>query len=157
MMKILGSFARVAALAAVFALSTAGTAQANDLVNLLTSQLGVSEQQASGGAGSILDFAKAQMGDGDFDIVSQSLPDLGSLVGGGSGGGSTSSLVESGSSLLGGSSGDLGSITGIASSFSDLGMSPEMVDQFVPVILDYAKTAGSEQANQLLQGVLTAL
>ena len=150
------SFTRLAALALMVGLCGMGAAQANDLVGMLTSQLGVSEQQASGGAGSILDYAKGQMGAGDFDIVSQSMPDLGGLVGG-AGGGGTSSLVQSGTSLLGGGSSDLGSVAGIASSFSDLGMSPDMVSQFVPVILDYAKTNGSEQALQLLQGALSGI
>jgi len=150
------SFTRFAAVAFLIGLYGMGTAQANDLVNMLTSQLGVSEQQASGGAGSIMNYAKGEMGAGDFDIVSQSLPDLGSLVGGSSGGG-TSSLLQSGSSLLGGSSGGMGGVADVASSFSDLGMSPDMVSQFVPAILDYAKTNGSEQALSLLQGALSGL
>lgn len=153
-------FTRLAAFALMIAFVAMGTARANDLVGMLTSQLGVSDEQATGGAGSILDYAKGQMAPGEFDVVSQSMPDLGSLVGssmlGGSGGG-TSSLMQSGSSLLGGSSGDLGGAAQLASSFSDLGMSTDMVGQFVPVILDYAKTNGSEQALQLLQGALTGL
>jgi len=147
---------RLAAFALAIGLVGMGTAQANDLVAMLTSQLGVSEEQASGGAGSILDYAKGEMGAGDFDIVSQSMPDLGSLVGGGSGGG-TSSLMQSGSSLLGGSSSSLSDAAGLASSFSDLGMSPDMVSQFVPKILEYAQTNGSEQALQLLQGALSGI
>lgn len=150
------NFTQMAALTLAIGLFGMGTAQANDLVNMLTSQLGVSEEQASGGASSILDYASGEMGADDFDIVSQSMPDLGSLVGGSSGGGS-SSLLESGSSLLGASGGDMGGMADIASSFSDLGMSPDMVSQFVPQILEYAKTNGSEQAMKLLQGALTGL
>ena len=50
-----------------------------------------------------------------------------------------------------------GDVAGVASAFSNLGMSPDMVNQFVPVILEYAQSAGSEQAMQLLQGAFTAL
>jgi nitrate reductase assembly molybdenum cofactor insertion protein NarJ len=48
-------------------------------------------------------------------------------------------------------------MAGVASQFSDLGMSADMVNQFVPVILEHAQTAASEQAMQLLQGAFTAL
>ena len=96
------------------------------------------------------------MGVSDFDVVSSALPGVDSLIGAapdtGSGG-----VLGSATSLLGGSSSSLGDMAGIASQFSDLGMSPDMVSQFVPVILDYAQTAGSEQAMQLLQGAFTAL
>ena len=95
------------------------------------------------------------MGVSDFDVVSSALPGVDSLIGAAPDTGS--GLMGSASSLLGGSSSSLGDMAGMASSFSDLGMSPDMVSQFVPVILDYAQTAGSDQAMQLLQGAFTAL
>jgi hypothetical protein len=116
----------------------------------------VSEDQAAGGAGSLFDFAKGQMAPSDFDTVTSALPEVSDLMGaapqGGSGG-----LLGSASSLLGGSSGGLEDAAGVASSFSDLGMSPDMVNEFVPVILDYAESAGSDQAMQLLQSAFSAL
>ena len=133
-----------------------GRAQTSDLVGLLTSQLGVTAQQATGGAGSLFGFAKEQMAPADFGVVSSALPDVDGLIGAAPAAGSTSAL-GSASSLLGGSSGALGDMAGIASTFSDLGMSPDMVNQFVPVILEHAQTAGSEQAMQLLQTAFTAL
>jgi hypothetical protein len=36
-------------------------------------------------------------------------------------------------------------------------MSPTMVNEFMPVILEYTQSAGSEQAMQLLKGALSAL
>ena len=174
MVKWIRFYGMIAALAFAFGSADVGKAQTGDLVGMLTSQLGVSQQQASGGAGSLLSFAKDQMSAGDFDVVSSALPGVDSLIGaapgtgssalssgssllGGSLGGTGSSALSSGSSLLGGSSGGLGEMAGVASTFSDLGMSPDMVNQFVPVILDYAQTSGSEQAMQLLQGALTGL
>jgi hypothetical protein len=146
------------AAALVVAVFSAGTAaaQTSDLVGMLTSQLGVTENQAAGGAGSLFGFAKGQMAPGDFDTVTSALPEVSDLMGaapqGGSGG-----LLGSASSLLGGSSGGLEDAAGVASSFSDLGMSPDMVNEFVPVILDYAESAGSDQAMQLLQSAFSAL
>ena len=141
--------------ATVLGFPQASHGQTSGLVGLLTSQLGVSEQQASGGAGSLLDFAKGQMSAADFDVVTQALPDVGTLVGSAPSGGS--SMLGSSSSLLSGASGGLEGAAGVAGAFSELGMSPEMVNQFVPVILDYAKSAGNEQVMQLLQGAFSAL
>jgi len=95
------------------------------------------------------------MSSGDFDVVSSALPEVGGLMDAAPK--ENSGLLSSGSSLLGGSSGGLGDMAGVAGAFSDLGMSPDMVNEFVPVILDYAQSAGSEQAMQLLKGAFTAL
>ena len=148
-------FGLIVTFVAVLGASGTGRAQTSELIGLLTSQLGVTEQQATGGAGSLFGFAKEQMGVSDFDVVSSALPGVDSLIGAAPDTGS--SALGSASSLLGGSSGGLGDMAGIAGSFSDLGMSPDMASQFVPVILEYAQSAGSEQAMQLLQGAFTAL
>ncbi len=161
MVKWIRFYGMIAALVLAFGGANAGNAQTSDLVGMLTSQLGVSQQQASGGAGSLLSFAKDQMSAGDFDVVSSELPDVDSLIGAAPDTGSSAlgslGALSSGSSLLGGSSGGLGDMAGVASTFSDLGLSPDMVTQFVPVILEYAQTTCSEQAMQLLQGALTGL
>ena len=161
MVKWIRFYGMIAALVLAFGGANVGNAQTSDLVGMLTSQLGVSQQQASGGAGSLLSFAKDQMSAGDFDVVSSELPDVDSLIGAAPDTGSSAlgslGALSSGSSLLGGSSGGLGDMAGVASTFSDLGLSPDMVTQFVPVILEYAQTSGSEQAMQLLQGALTGL
>ncbi len=161
MVKWIRFYGMIAALAFAFGSADVGKAQTSDLVGMLTSQLGVSQQQASGGAGSLLSFAKDQMSAGDFDVVSSELPDVDSLIGAAPDTGSSAlgslGALTSGSSLLGGSSGGLGDMAGLASTFSDLGLSPDMVTQFVPVILEYAQTSGSEQAMQLLKGALTGL
>lgn len=156
MTRSLRYFGLMATFVAVLGASGTGKAQTSDLIGLLTSQLGVTEQQATGGAGSLFGFAQEEMGVSDFDVVSSALPSVDSLIGAAPETGS-SGLLGSASSLLGGSSSSLGDMASIASSFSDLGMSPDMVGQFVPVILDYAQSAGSEQVMQLLQGAFTAL
>ena len=147
--------AAIAAFVMVLVSAGTGTAQTSDLVGMLTSQLGVSEQQAAGGAGSLLDFAKGQMSGGDFDVVSSALPEVDGLLGAAPE--ASSGALGSASSLLGGSSGGLGEAAGVADAFSGLGMSPDMVNEFVPVILEYTQSAGSEQAMQLLKGAFTAL
>jgi hypothetical protein len=155
MTRYLRAVGTLVAIAIVLAWPGTGTAQTGDLVGLLTSQLGVSESQAAGGAGSLFNFAKGQMSAGDFDAVSGALPEVNDLMGAApeSGGG----VLGSASSLLDGSSGGLENMAGVADAFSGLGMSPDMVNEFVPVILDYAQSTGGEQTMQLLQTAFTAL
>ena len=170
---------RFIGLMAVFAVVVGVTgiarAQTSDLVGMLTSQLGVSSAQAAGGAGSLFSFAQGQMSPTDFGTVSSALPEVGGLMdavpSGGSGAAAAGSSLMGGTSLggtslggtslggssLGGSSmGGLGDIAGVTSAFSDLGLSPDMVQQFVPVVLDYAQSTGGSQIMQLLQGAFTA-
>ena len=65
---------------------------------------------------------------------------------GGMFGGAASMFGRSGSSLEG--------LAGLASSFSQLGLSTDMVSQFVPVILNYVKSNGGETVSNLLAAVL---
>jgi hypothetical protein len=156
MTRYLRYFGLMTVFVAVLGVTGTSRAQTSELIGRLTSQLGVTEQQATGGAGSLFGFAKEQMGVSDFGVVSSALPGVDSLIGAAP---ETSSggMMGSATSLLGGSSSSLGDMAGVASQFSDLGMSADMVNQFVPVILEHAQTAGSEQAMQLLQGAFTAL
>jgi len=129
-------------------------AQDTSLVNLLTQQLGVTETQAKGGAGSIFNFAKEKLSPQEFSQVSNTVPEMNGLLDaapkketsmGGMLGGATSMFGGGGSSLEG--------LASLASSFSQLGLSPDMVNQFVPVILNYVKSNGGETVSNLLAAV----
>ncbi|MDT7042503.1 DUF2780 domain-containing protein [Candidatus Nitronereus thalassa] len=130
-------------------------AQKTSLVNLLTQQLGVTETQAQGGAGSIFNLAKEKLSPQEFSQVANSVPNMNDLIDaapkkesgmGGMFGGATSMFGDSGSSLEG--------LAGLAGSFSKLGLSPDMVNQFVPIILNYVKSSGGETVSNLLAAVL---
>jgi len=58
MTRYMPSVGLIAAVVIVLVSTGAGRAQTSGLVGMLTSQLGVTEQQASGGAGSLFNFAK---------------------------------------------------------------------------------------------------
>jgi hypothetical protein len=119
-----------------------------DLTSLLVSQLGVSDKQASGGAGSILNYAKGALSADDFSKVASSIPGIDTLLsavpsaGGGLGGVA---------SALGG--GSLGGMAALASHFSSLGLNADMVQKFMPVILDYVKGTGGSDVMSLLSGL----
>lgn len=101
--------------------------EASALVDSLSSELGVSGQQAAGGAGALLAMAQSNLSADQFSGVLNKVPGLGSLLGGG--------LA---SSMLG----NISSMQGVTKAFSALGMSPEMVSQFAPKILGFLGDKG---------------
>ena len=111
-----------------------GSAGASPLISLLTSQLGVSNEQATGGASALFGLAKSNLSAGDFSTVSNALPGVGSLLG------------KAPASSEGG-------LAGVAGQFSQLGMGSDMVGKFTPVVLGYAQSAGGDNVMNLLKGV----
>jgi len=104
------------------------------LISTLTSQLGISSSQAIGGTAALMNEAKGNMSAEDYKTVTNALPGV-------SGNSNASAL---------------GSLSGMASSsvgeiFKSLGMDSAMVDQFTPVILDYALKEGGPMVMNLLK------
>jgi len=129
-----------------------------ELIGLLTQGLGVKEEQAKGGAGLIFQLAKQQLGDGDFSKVANAVPGLDGLLG--------AAPQESSGVLgaigglagaLGGGGGSLGKLAGLASlagGFGQLGLKPDMIGQFVPIILSFVKNQGGDEITGILEGIL---
>ena len=115
------------------------TGSAPDLTSLLTKQLGVTESQASGGVGSMLQLAQEKLTSGQFDSVAKGIP-------------GSQKYLDSAKQLLGG--GKVGDAGGLKSAFSKLGMSPDMVDKFKPVVTNYAGEVGGPQVKSLLESAL---
>jgi len=46
-------------------------------------------------------------------------------------------------------------MTSLATSFQQLNLSPSMVNQFIPVVVDYVKNTGGQMTANLLQSALT--
>lgn len=167
----------------LIASANTGNAQTQSLVDMLVSQMGVTSEQATGGAGAIFNLAKEHLAPDEFSQIAQAVPGIDSLMSAAptasaesTAGGATGSVADLSKMATG--SGESGSMTGMASkamgdatsttgasgaisklgslagSFEQLGMSPDMVDQFVPVILDYVNSQGGSTAMQLLQGAL---
>jgi hypothetical protein len=125
-----------------------------DLVGLLTEQLGVTDDQAAGGAGAIFEYAKGQLGANDFSQIAQVVPNMDTLLDAAPKS-ETEGLVDQGLSALGADTGSsLGKLAALAGPFSQLGLSPEMVSQYVPIVLDYVKSTGGETTMGLLRSAL---
>jgi hypothetical protein len=161
---------------AVLAIATAtwpGKATAADaagLVQALTSQLGISQPQARGGTGALFNLAQQRMAPDQFGQVQSAVPGIGDLMQnapalGGQSAGSQGAGAQGGGlgglagGALGGMTGDnsaggLGSLAPLVSSFSSLGLSPDMVSKFLPVVMQYLNSSGGSGAAGLLQGAL---
>lgn len=122
------------------------------LVDLLSSQLGVTKGQAEGGAGSIFQLAKKNLSVEDFSSIAKAVPGIDQMIGAAPKMEGSSSSLGNISSMMG--SNKLGGMAGLTSSFEKLGLSGEMVSKFTPIILDYVKNKGGEQAMNLLKGAL---
>lgn len=146
---------RVVVLAAFIALVSAWSpafAQTSGLVQAVVKQVGVTEQQAQGGTGLLLNYAKNNLQADEFQKVTTSMPEVTTLAASGA------ALQKKSGGALSGLPGGLGAAAGLASlagPFKSLGMSPDMVMKMAPVVLDYAKTTGGAETGSLLGKVLT--
>jgi len=111
----------------------------SDLTSLLTKQLGVTENQANGGVGSMLQLAKEKLSAGEFDSIAKVIP-------------GSQKYLDSAKQLLGGSK--VGDASGLQSAFSKLGMSPDMVNKFKPILTNYVGQLGGPQVKSLLESAL---
>jgi len=129
-------------------------ADTNDLVQILTDELGITGEQASGGAGAIFKYAKAKLSDNDFSTVTKALPGVDSLISAAPKTGVSGDLVSGLKSLSGSQSGSATTISSLAGSFSKLGMNTDMAGKFIPIVLDYAKSKGGPTVMNILKGAL---
>lgn len=123
-----------------------------DLINMLTSQLGIKEEQAAGGAGMIFNLAKEKLG-GDFSQITDAIPDVSGLMDKApeTGGGIMGAIGGLASSLGGDS---LGNLASLASGFSKLDLDAGMITKFAPIILDFVKDQAGDGVMGLLSKVL---
>ncbi len=135
----------------IFSITGPVSAGAGKLIGSLVDTLGVSEEQATGGAGAVFREAKSNMSPGDYSQLLNAVPGIDSLI---SAAPQAGGLAGKASSLLGGSAGSVGGVAALTDSFSKLGLSPDMVNQFVPVILDFVQSEGGQQAMTLLKSAL---
>lgn len=107
------------------------------LVNSLKDQLGVSTEQAAGGAGALLAMASTQLSGSAEDELSGLSSNL-------------SGLLDTAKST----SNTLDSMAAVKTVFEKLGLDSSMVEQYVPIVLDYL---GDKGASSGLLSSLTGL
>lgn len=153
-MKLRGKIASVCLSIAVFIAQTDlahGLQPASpELVGQLTKGLSISPQQATGGAGALFALAKSRLSPTDFGKVAAVVPGMDSFLkaapstGGGSEfSGLTASLP-----------GNIGGMASSAMAFKKLGLSPDMVGRFVPILTNFVQAKGGASVMSLLSGAL---
>jgi hypothetical protein len=131
------------------ATSSSKQLSSNELVSMLTKELGVSDKQAAGGVGSILSYAKSALPAGDYKELSSAIPDASSLL-------ALAPKASGAMSALSSVSDSAGGIAALASQFSSLGLDSGMVSKFVPVVMDYLKGNGSTSAMKILSSLFSS-
>ena len=118
------------------------------LVSMLTKELSIKPDQATGGAGSIFKFAKGKLSTDNFSKVAAAMPEVNKLID------SAPKVGGLGQGLTKLTGGQLGGLAGLAGSFKSLGLESGMANKFVPVILKYAESKGGSGVMNILSGVL---
>lgn len=139
--------------------ATANTAQATGLTQLLTQKLGVNSQQASVGAGALFQLAQTKMGNNEFQQLTSSVPEVSSLINtvAPSKPSALAQIASGTSALIGDENDTAGAVVKAYETFKSLGLSSDMVSQFVPVMTDYVSRNAAPTITNALVSALTGL
>lgn len=155
--------AKEAAAPAESSMMETATNVAMGLLPMLTSQLGVTETQAEGGMGSLLQVAQGALSSDEFGQLSQGIPGMDSLLAAAPALGSKSAGGNALTGMLanaGGLAAGLGSMGKLTEQFEALGLSPEMIIQFANLAISYFSSSeeeGASNTGNLLQTGLSAI
>lgn len=131
--------------------ATAAKSPSPELVGLLTKQLSITPAQATGGAGTIFGLAKHHLSSTDFSKIAAAVPGMSGflkaapVVSAPSSGGGIPGISSVAASLPGASS-----LASAGSAFQKLGLSPDMVSRFLPIINQFLQAKGGPAVSSLL-------
>jgi len=112
----------------------------NPLMSTLTRTLGVTQDQAEGGVGSILTLAKEKLAKGDFDKIAGLIP------------GASGYLDKARS--LGAVAGPLMNGAGLNGALGKLGIDAATAAKFIPTVTRFVSKAGGSKLGGLLSSAL---
>lgn len=123
------------------------------LLPTLTQGLGVSNNQAEGGMGALLQLAQKNLTGDEFSSLSKGIPGIESML---SAVPSESQSASSGLggmiSSIGGGAGSMGALGLVTQQFQALGLSPDMVLKFAQMAIEYFSNSDTQAADQSSQG-----
>jgi len=129
----------------------------SELIDKLVLELGITREQAQGGAGLILQWAQAHMTSDEFQIVADSIPAISDVIG-------KSPIAKvptpGGPSYLGWWAwfkqlcSGLGSLTPLVGPLKQLGLPAKKVEPMVAAVLHYFHAQGGSEVELLLKRVL---
>jgi len=125
-----------------------------ELLNVLTQRLGVTEDQAKGGAGAIFSMVKEKLATENFAKISEMIPGITDFLGAAPKSGGLGGAIGGLSSALGGNAEKLGGLASLAGAFKGLGLESNMVGKFIPIIISFVQSKGGDSAKKILEDVL---
>jgi Protein of unknown function VcgC/VcgE (DUF2780) len=123
-----------------------------ELVGELATELGATQEQAAGAAGSLFSLAKTRLKPEEWTKVAGAVPGMDGLLKAAPAG----AIGTSGANIPGASAitGNLGGLAAAAGAFQKLGLKPDLVLKAVPVLTKYVEKIGGAEVAKLLAGVL---
>lgn len=125
-----------------------------ELIQMLTSQLGITEDQAKGGSGLLFKLAKEKLGNTDFGQIANAVPGVESLISSAPESGGLASALGGLASSLGGKAGQLGNLASLAGGFKNLNLDSSLISKFLPIVLSFVESKGGAGIKGLLEKVL---
>jgi hypothetical protein len=113
----------------------------NPMISSLTSGLGLTPDQAIGGAGALMNIAKGNLSSDNWKKVSDAVPASGSIM-------------DSGLHKVGLSSDKLKSLADLGSAAGSLGLNMDQVNKMVPAMSDFMSKGGHAEAADLFKGAI---
>lgn len=124
------------------------------LAEELAKQLGITSDQGAAGAGSILRYVKQKLDEDDYKRISDLIPGIHHILTTGPTAADTE-LVES-VAVIESENPEVASIV-LKNNFDLIGLAPDMVEKFIPIMIDYVKTQGGETDANLLKTALRGI
>jgi hypothetical protein len=128
--------------------AAAAAKESPELIGALSKELGATPEQSAGAAGALFGMVKSRLKPEEFSQIAKVVPGMASLL---------QAAPEASTTGAAGVLSQLGGATGglanVASAFSKLGLSPELIAKAVPVLEQFVSKAGGANLGSLLGGV----
>lgn len=125
-----------------------------ELIQMITGQLGITDEQAKGGSGLLFKMAKEKLGSDEFGQVAKAVPGIEDLISSAPGSGGLSGIMGGLASSLGGGAGGLGNLAGLAGGFKNLGLDSGMIGKFIPIVMSFVQSKGGDTVRSILEKIL---
>ena len=127
-----------------------------ELIQMLTSQLGIPENKARGGAGLIFNLAKEKLDSGEFDSIADVVPGVEGMMRAAPEPGGLAGALGGFASAFGGGS-KLGNLATLVGGFKELDLDSDMIASFGKIIMSYVQERGDDSVKAILNKVANSL
>jgi hypothetical protein len=125
-----------------------------ELVQMLVQQLGVSDEQASGGAGLLFKLAQEKLSSDEFGQVKDAVPGIENMMSSAPQAGGLTGALGGLASSFGGGGSQLAGLAELAGGFKNLDLDSGMIGKFIPIVLSFVQSKGGDAIRQMLARVL---